>query len=389
MSIINKEKFQKIKKLEKEGKKNTIMLVDDNVELLKEINSLLSGDYEVITAVDGREALDLVKNMERPGRIALIISDQGMPGLTGMELFERLIKIIPHTKRILLTVVDDKEFILKSINKIYDYVLKPFEPGEFKFIVKRAVDAYELHQELVKASIIDYLTGLWNRRYIVESIKHEIARVDREYENWKRGQSEQLSSKNNLCFMMLDIDYFRSVNNKHGHHAGDMVLKQLGEILRKNCRESDTVGRWGGEEFLLISCPISREETLDLAERIRESVEKHHFNVRDGLPPLHITCSIGFSVYPFLTSLHHTPREHNWEELINIADIALYTAKKSNRNAWVGFLGTEKARPGNLYRRILEDINRLIDTGEIKVVSSLPQKDLVWEGDRQENKLSG
>jgi YesN/AraC family two-component response regulator len=126
------------------------MIVDDEEAHLKAIESLLSEDYQVITARDGQEALEMIKAMEHPENISLIISDQRMPRLTGIEFFERIKEIIPNTLRIILTAYDDKDVIIDSINKarIHEFILKPFDPEDLKRKIKRAAETFELQQKL-------------------------------------------------------------------------------------------------------------------------------------------------------------------------------------------------------------------------------------------------
>jgi internalin A len=149
MIKFDKSRLQKIKEKEKIIKKHTIMIVDDEEAHLKAMESLLSEDYYIITAKDGQEALDLIAKMENPENISLIISDQRMPKLTGLQLLEKIKDIIPNTIRIILTAFDDKDVIIDAINKahIYKFILKPFDPDELQLIVKKAVETFEQQKE--------------------------------------------------------------------------------------------------------------------------------------------------------------------------------------------------------------------------------------------------
>jgi YesN/AraC family two-component response regulator len=149
MSIFDKERLKSLKE-ERNDKKHTIMIVDDEEAHLRSMESLLSEDYYIITARDGKEALDIIEKMEQPEEISLIISDQRMSRLTGLQLFEKIKDSIPDTIRIIITGFDDKNVMLDSINKakIYEFIMKPFEPEDLKRSVKRAVETFELHQKL-------------------------------------------------------------------------------------------------------------------------------------------------------------------------------------------------------------------------------------------------
>gem|GEM_PF-1084596 len=149
MSIFDKKKLQKLKEIELKDKKHTIMIVDDEESHLISMEFLLSEDYHIITAKDGQEALDMIMGMENPESISLIISDQRMPRLTGIELFEKLLPILPKTIRMILTAFDDKNVMIDAINKakIDKFILKPFEPEDLKSSLKRAVESFEIQQK--------------------------------------------------------------------------------------------------------------------------------------------------------------------------------------------------------------------------------------------------
>ena len=146
MSIFDKKRLQKLKEIELKDKKHTIMIVDDEEAHLSSMESLLSEDYHIITAKDGQEALDMIIGTENPGSISLIISDQRMPKLTGLQLFEKIKDILPNTIRIILTAYDDKDVMMDAINKIEidKFILKPFEPEDLKNSIKRAVESFEI-----------------------------------------------------------------------------------------------------------------------------------------------------------------------------------------------------------------------------------------------------
>ena len=154
MAFFDKNKLRKIKEREKTTKKPTIMLVDDETAHLMSMKYLLSDDYHIITAMDGQEAWNIIQNMKQPEEISLIISDQRMPNLTGIQLFEKLVSQLPNTIRIILTGFIDVPVILDAINKakIHEFILKPFEPHDLLIRVKRAVEAFELTQKLKQST---------------------------------------------------------------------------------------------------------------------------------------------------------------------------------------------------------------------------------------------
>ena len=373
-------------------KKHTVMVVDDEKNYLSSMVSLLLKDYDVITARDGQDALDTVKKMDHPEKISLIISDQQMPKLTGIQLFEKLIPLIPNTLRIILTTYNQKDVVIKAVNKmqIYKFILKPFDPDDLKLTVKRAIEAFEAQQELnryrrnlgevdkknVELNLTDPLTGLRNRRYLYETIDRDIAKVDREYEIRKREQDNNKHLNSALAFLLLALDNFKWINDLVDPLAGDKVLVQTANILRRECREGSILVRWGGDEFMVVGHFSQREQVQKLAERLLKSIQEELYDPRQiKEPPL--GCSIGFATYPFILD---QPGELSWEQVVAITDKALYAAKDSGGGSWVGMLSTDKTKPANLSRKIHEDIKQLLKNEELEILTSVPKiTDLVWE----------
>jgi response regulator RpfG family c-di-GMP phosphodiesterase len=155
MSVFNKEKLEKKKQETKTvQKKYTIMLVDDEKANLRSLARILIDDYNVITANNGQEALTILKGLKNPENIQLIISDQRMPELTGVEFLAHTYPIIPKTIRMILTGFTDIDAIIDAINagKIYKFLTKPIEPEELKITVKRALESFELKRRMIEKS---------------------------------------------------------------------------------------------------------------------------------------------------------------------------------------------------------------------------------------------
>ncbi|RYZ91969.1 MAG: GGDEF domain-containing protein, partial [Moraxellaceae bacterium] len=235
---------------------------------------------------------------------------------------------------------------------------------------KELESAYE---QLEAISLSDPLTGLSNRRYLQKLMPMDVAKVQREYGNKFSVESRKKPSLD-LTFFILDVDFFKSVNDIHGHTAGDQLLIQLSDLLMHICRESDCVIRWGGEEFLIVSRFADRDDAPLMAERIRKSIEKHDFKLPDG-SLLKKTCSIGFACFPFLSD---HPMDLTWEQVIDIADHALYAAKKSGRNRSVGLASNMHTKAEMLYQRVGSNLKELINNDELLVLAEKTD-DLNWD----------
>lgn len=227
-------------------------------------------------------------------------------------------------------------------------------------------------EELAKASITDSLTGLANRRFLLEYLEKEIDQIQRRYHKLTM---EGLKAESfDLAFMMVDLDNFKTVNDTCGHTSGDLVLQQLKTILEDACRSSDILIRWGGDELLVVARDSDQTGVEALAERIRSKIEARVFELEEGRV-VRMTSSIGFACYPFI---HERLNTLSWQQVVSVADRALYVAKRSGRNAWVGFLGTEQTPAPNLLGQLLENPKRLADAGLIKVRTSV-NGELVWD----------
>jgi len=230
---------------------------------------------------------------------------------------------------------------------------------------------------LRQQSLTDPLTGLRNRRFLGECMPDDVAQVTRTHQNLHGKLKERVALNIDLLFIMADLDHFKSVNDEHGHHAGDLVLRQVSEILRQATRNTDTVVRWGGEEFLVVARNACRLDFSVLVERIRHQVENHPFDIGEGMT-LHRTCSLGFAFFPFLPE---TPEILGWEQIVDLADQCLYAAKRGGRNAWVGLCPTEDLQEGDLAAH-WPDVAKLLDLGKLRVRTSLPDPSaLNWHPD--------
>jgi len=186
-------------------------------------------------------------------------------------------------------------------------------------------------QALELASLTDPLTGLHNRRFLTEHIHADIAQSVRHHEDSLRLGSPPADGAD-LIFFLIDIDYFKQVNDRHGHAAGDAVLIQMRRRLQGIFRESDYLVRWGGEEFLVVTRGTRRERAAELAERARAAIAEEPFVLPDG-SALAKSCSIGYASFP---PARRFPQALGWQEVVEIADAALYLVKNSGRNGWYG-----------------------------------------------------
>ena len=179
------------------------------------------------------------------------------------------------------------------------------------FILGLYVDIEKEHGKELKTLVnIDELTGLYNHRYFQEYLTKSI-----EYSN---------ENNNKISLLFMDIDYFKNYNDTNGHQAGDLLLREVGNILKSCIRENDIVARYGGEEFAAILPNTEEESAIVVGERIRKAIENTYFYGQENQPNKNITISIGVSSYPDKSKTKH--------QLINTADDALYRAKSFNKN---------------------------------------------------------
>ena len=228
--------------------------------------------------------------------------------------------------------------------------------------VHRSVrDGFLLGFKNHELALRDTLTGLHNRRFLNEFMAHETAMA-------LRGWNPKEQRNTTLKLVMVDLDHFKQVNDKYGHAAGDAVLKQLATLMRDTLRTPDVLIRWGGEEFLIIARDTGRTLPLGLAERIRRQVEAFPFRLPDGTI-LHRTCSLGFSLYPFLPS---DPSRLNWEQCVAMADAGLYMAKEGGRNRWIGLEAGEKAWPDDesIFNQMKGDPKKSLQEGLLRLIQT-------------------
>ena len=214
--------------------------------------------------------------------------------------------------------------------------------------VQNRTKALTLANEKLEDLIVsDALTGLGNRRLLEKVIETESASSLRKYQAWLSYGQASPPNDADIVFYMVDIDNFKGINDKYGHAAGDKLLVEFAEQLKKLSRDSDYVIRWGGEEFIIICRHLSRYKANILAERVRYTIAHTFFELGEDAV-VQITCSIGFACLPFNIE---SPQHYSWENTIDIADIALYASKQSGKDCWVGLLGTdEKAYTSNEIR---------------------------------------
>jgi diguanylate cyclase (GGDEF)-like protein len=192
--------------------------------------------------------------------------------------------------------------------------------------------------ELQEISFTDVLTGIWNRRYLEEILTAEAGQVLRNYQR-ARGSDIRKLDHRDLVFIMVDVDFFKEVNDLHGHPAGDRLLHLVAQRLSTVVRKSDVLVRWGGEEFLIMSRSTDPAGTPAFCSRVLEVIASEPFDLGHGIS-VRKTCSVGWAAYPWCRSAFESICA---EEAIALADTALYRAKALGRNQGVGFLPTDVA----------------------------------------------
>jgi len=203
-----------------------------------------------------------------------------------------------------------------------------------------------LNNKLQQASITDSLTGLKNRRYLQEITLKQTAEIDREFEVAKLHGKQR-----RLFFGMIDLNKLKMLNDTYGHEVGDKAIVHIANILKQECRLTDTIVRWGGDEFMVLG-HVHDEITLErIAERIRSTVESTPMIIDDN-NTVQLSCAIGLTFYPFCA---HLPKLLNWEQITAIADRAMYLAKEYKLNDWVAIFSRKRLSSHELYDHIIKD----------------------------------
>ncbi len=300
------------------GFKANILVIDDQESIRKKIKSILFKANLIEFYFEAKSGLDGIK-MLMDKKVDLVICDVVMPEFDGYKfLISKSTK--PEFDEIPVIMLTSEEDIEKKIKGFEhgasDYLTKPFDEGELIARVKAHLKIKHLQDELKEKNAqlqelsgTDDLTKLANRRKFMEQFASEFARA-------KRYKSE-------LSFLILDLDFFKQVNDSHGHLAGDSVLVQIADVMKTSVRSSDLVGRYGGEEFGLLLPETGSKGCRVYAERIRKRIEDSKFDAATN--QIHVTVSGGIATYPEISA-------DSVDELWRKADAALYRAKKNGRN---------------------------------------------------------
>jgi two-component system, cell cycle response regulator len=291
-----------------------ILVAEDDAVSRRMLEAFLKKwEYEVLAVSDGAEALRI---LNRPDAPPLAVLDWMMPGAEGPEICREIRKDSqrPYTYVLLLTARSQKEDLLKGLEAgADDYLTKPFDAQELRarlHVGQRILDLQhhllEATEELRFRASHDMLTGIPNRASILEAVNRE--------------RSRQIRDGGTFGVILADLDHFKSINDTYGHLAGDAVLKEAACRMQASLREYDSVGRYGGEEFLMVVPAGDANGTAAVAERIRLAICERPIDSDAG--PISVTASLGIAVSV----------DGETKEVLRCADEALYCAKARGRN---------------------------------------------------------
>jgi two-component system cell cycle response regulator len=302
--------------------KANVLLVEDNKTQASIIKDFLEKNgYRVVTVEDGTSAFKAAKTQS----VDIILLDRILPDMDGSEVC-RWLKLDQATRDIPVIMLTARGAMTDKVSGLEagadDYLPKPFDEAELNARIyvrlrnknqqddlkKKNRQLEDMLSRVESLAIMDSLTGLFNRRRFEAIFTSE----------FKRAQRYQLP----LSCMMIDIDHFKKINDSYGHQEGDVVLRELAQVIKTTIREVDTPARWGGEEFVVLSPNTTLENGLRAAERVWRAVANHDFK---GKEQTKVTVSIGVAGIP-------GPDLDTPDKLIHAADLAMYEAKKFGRN---------------------------------------------------------
>lgn len=336
-----------------------ILCVDDEEGILTALRQQLGARFgdecDIELARSGADALELIEELQREGEpLAVIIADQIMPGMKGVELLETVHRISPLTTKVLLTGQAGLDAVVAAINRagLNRYISKPWDEPDLRLTVESLLQTYRLqrqneqliqdlrsknseleaaklsleqnvrertaelekaNQSLGQLAITDGLTGLYNHRYLQDQLQKTV--------------EQSLRSGVPVAMLMVDVDHFKAYNDQLGHPAGDEALRKVARLIAQDRRQVDVVARYGGEEFAVLLYDIKRDAAVGVAEKIRRRIEDVMGAVADGQPSRPLTVSVGVAACPedAVTAVG----------LLDAADAALYQAKNRGRNCVV------------------------------------------------------
>lgn len=287
----------------------TVLVIEDHPDQRELLELVLQREgYRITTAGNGEEALEKLE--KEP--VDIVLSDIMMPKMDGLELL-RKVRSNPAFKNIYLILITAR---IQEGDRVRgldlgadDYINKPFSFSELLARVRVGARVVQYQQHLEYQTLIDPLTGLFNRRAFENKIEEEFERI-------KRYQHP-------FSLLILDIDNFKTINDTYGHHGGDSALKKIADKLREKTRRSDYPARYGGEEFVLILPETDSGSALQVGKKIRAAIKQCTFGT--AARPFSLTVSIGIS--------SNTIKEYSdWHQMLQDADRALYLAKNNGKD---------------------------------------------------------
>ena len=292
-----------------------ILVIDSDAHNAKRLIETLEVDHNVQHLPTPEDATFTLAD----GNFDVVVVSMALDGIDPLRVCSQ-IRTLEATRSlpiVLVADVPDKPKVVRGLELgVNDFILRPIERNELAARVKTQIRRHRYSNELrknlsstVAMAVIDGLTGLYNRRYFD---RHMSVLLEKARE-----------SDNNLGLMMLDIDFFKSVNDTHGHAAGDEVLKEFSQRMQRNIRGMDLACRYGGEEFAILLPETDLAHAKGVAERIRHAVASEPFETETTMP-LNITVSVGISI--------NEHEDDTPEQMLKRADIALYRAKREGRN---------------------------------------------------------
>jgi two-component system chemotaxis response regulator CheY len=286
-----------------------ILIAEDDTTTRLIFGATLRKMGHTVTAVeDGGKAWKAWQQEE----YSLLISDWIMPDIDGLELCKRIRAqpSLQYTYIILLTSMDGKGSYLEGMDAgADDFITKPFDEEQLAARLRVAERIIALHQKLHIQATHDHLTGVWNRAAIMGHLRGEVERARRQ--------------SSHMGVIIADLDYFKRINDTYGHRTGDAVLQEAARRMQLALRPYDRLGRYGGEEFLIIASDCDLSQTAALAERIRSFMSTEP--VKDQFSEIFVTVSLGIAIGSGQAG-------EDAGALVAIADEALYRAKKAGRN---------------------------------------------------------